>query len=134
MTEFAILSNRKRALIALIHSVVFLGVALQGFLSLKAGLVHGSGKTGDVVLAAIYVIVASILTWLVSISRGTRERLYFVLCVCSASSGLLRTLFGDVTLPAAQYLRVGMLLCAVAVGTSIWRSYSRPLPESAIGN
>jgi hypothetical protein len=132
MTEFAILNNRKRALIALIHSVIFLGVALQGFLSPKPGLVHGAGKTGDFVLTAIYVIVSSILTWLVCVSRGTRERLYFVLCVCSASSGLLRTIFGDLTLPAAQYLRVGMLLCAVLVGTTIWRSYSRPLPENVI--
>jgi len=134
MTEFAILSNRKRALIALIHSVIFLGIALQGFLSPKIGIVHGEGKTGDFVLTAIYVIVASILAWLVSISRGTRERLYFALCVCSASSGLLRTIFGDVTLPAAQYLRVGMLLCAVLLGTSIWRSFSRQLPESAISD
>lgn len=129
MNEFAILTNRKRALIALIHSVVFLGIALQGFASPKMGLVHGSGKTSDIVLAAIYVTVASILAWLVTISRGVRERLYFALCVCSASSGLLRTIFGDATLPAAQYLRVGLLATAVAVGTWIWRSFPQMARE-----
>jgi len=129
MTEFAILTNRKRALIALIHSFVFLGIAAQGFVSPKSGLVHVA-KTSDMVLAGIYVVVASILAWLVSISRGARERLYFALCVCSASSGLLRTIFGDATLPAAQYLRVGMLVCAVIVGSWIWRSFSRVVGEA----
>ena len=131
MTEFAILTNRKRAMIALIHSVVFLGIALQGFVSPKKGLLH-SVKTSDVVLAGIYVIVASILAWLVGISRGLRERLYFALCVCSASSGLLRTVFGDAALPAAQYVRVGMLVSAVVVGTWIWRSFARVLAEEAL--
>jgi len=125
MSEFAILTNRKRALIALIHSVGFLGIGLQGFASPKFGLVHGPGKTSDIVLAAIYFTVAAILAWLVGISRGLRERLYFALCVGSASSGLLRTIFGDATLPAAQYLRVGLLAAAVAVGAWIWRSFSQ---------
>ena len=132
MTEFAILTNRKRAVIALIHSVVFLGVALQGFASPKAGLVHGPAKTSDMILAAIYVVVTSILAWLVGISRGVRERLYFALCVCSASSGLLRTIFGDARLPTAQYLRVGMLISAVLVGTWIWRSFSRVAAEEIL--
>jgi len=129
MTEFAILTNRKRALIALIHSVVFLGIASQGFVSPKAGLLHAV-RTPDMVLAGIYVIVAVILAWLVGISRGIRERLYFALCVCSASSGLLRTVFGDAALPAAQYLRVGMLVSAVCVGTWIWRSFGRVVADA----
>jgi hypothetical protein len=127
MTEFAILTNRKRALIALIHSVVFLGVAMHGFLSPKAGILHGSGIVGDYVLLAIYSIVASILAWLVGISRGVPERLYFALCTCSASFGLLRTIFGDHAIPAAQYMRVVMLGSAVAVGSWILRSYSSPV-------
>jgi hypothetical protein len=131
MTEFAILNSRKRALIALIHSVVFLGVAMHGFLAPKAGVLHGSGPVGDYVLLGIYSIVASILAWLVSVSRGVTERLYFALCTCSASFGLLRTIFGDPTLPVAQYLRVAMLALAVAVGTWILRSFSLPAEQNA---
>ena len=37
MNEYGILNNRKRVLIALIHSVIFLGVATHGFVSPKAG-------------------------------------------------------------------------------------------------
>jgi hypothetical protein len=132
MTDFAILTNRKRALIALIHSVVFLGVAMHGFLSPKAGVLHGSGVVGDYVLLGIYSIVASILAWLVSISRGLTERLYFAFCACSASFGLLRTIFGDPTLPVAQYLRVAMLALAIMVGTSILRSLSTPARQNAV--
>lgn len=132
MTDFGVLNNRKRALIALIHSVVFLGVAAHGFLSPKAGILRGSGATGDFVLLAIYLVVASILAWLVSLSRCTRERIYFALCTCSATFGLLRTIFGDVSIPVAQYMRVVMLTSAVAVGLLIVRSYSRPAPERAL--
>ena len=133
MNEFAVLTNRKRTLIALVHSVVFLGIALHGFASPKAAVVlHGAGVAGGVTLIAIYLTVASILSWLVSISRCARERLYFALCASSATFGLLRTIFGDVGLPAAQYLRVAMLTSAVAVGAWILRSFSRPVPENAL--
>ncbi len=132
MTEFAILTNRKRAIIALIHSVVFLGIALHGFTSPKAGILHGAGVSSDFLLMMIYMTVTSVLAWLVGISRGMRERLYFALCTSSATFGLLRITFGDAALPAAQYLRVAMLTSAVLVGTWILRSFSRPLPESAI--
>lgn len=131
MRGFAILTNRKRALIALAHSVVFLGIAFQGFVSPKAGLLHASGKASDVVLAAIYVVVASILIWLVKISRCAMERLYFALCAGSATSGLFRSVFGDASLPSAQYLRVLMLSSAFVVGLLIARSFSFPVPENA---
>jgi len=125
MAEFAILTNRKRALIALIHSVVFLGIAFAGFASRKAGVLSpGMVPTSDLVLLGIYLVVASILIWLATISRCIRERVYFLLCATSATSGLLRTIFGDMTLPAAQYIRVLMLTSAVVVGTSILRSFS----------
>ena len=132
MNDFGVLNNRKRALIALIHSVVFLGIASHGFLSLKMGILRGSGATGDFVLIGIYLVVASILAWLVSLSRCLRERAYFVLCTSSATFGLLRTIFGDETIPAAQYLRVIMLSSAVAVGILIVRSFSRPVTERAL--
>lgn len=124
MNDFGVLNNRKRALIALIHSVVFLGIAAHGFLSPKVGVLRGSGATGDFVLISIYLVVASILAWLVSLSRCARERVYFALCACSATFGLLRTTFGDAAIPAAQYLRVIVLGSAVALGILIVRSFS----------
>ncbi|SRR5579864_584695 len=132
MNDFGVLNNRKRALIALIHSVVFLGIAGHGFVSPKAGIVGRAGATGDFVLVGIYLVVASILAWLVSISRCLRERLYFALCATSATFGLLRTIFGDASIPAAQYLRVVLLSSAVTVGILIVRSFSRSVTESAL--
>lgn len=130
MNEFGILTNRKRTLIALIHSLVFLAVAVHGFAAPKGGILYG-GPGADFGLVVVYLIVASILAWLVTISRGLRERVYFALCACSASFGLLRTVFGDVNLPAAQYMRVLMLTSAVAVGGLILRSFSRTVAEPA---
>lgn len=104
---------------------------MHGFASPKAGILHGTGPSGDFVLVVIYLVVSSILAWLVGISRCQRERIYFILCGCSASFGLLRTVFGDAALPAAQYLRVILLTSAVAVGGFIVRSFSRPIAEPA---
>lgn len=132
MNEFGVLNNRKRALIALIHSVVFLGVAMHGFLSPKTGILHGSAAMGDFVLIAIYLVVASILGWLVSLSRCAWERIYFALCASSATFGLVRTTFGDAAVPPAQYLRVTLLSSAVAVGVLILRSFSRPVAERVL--
>jgi hypothetical protein len=131
--EFGILTNRKRALVALVHSVVFLGIASHGFASTKAGiLTPGLVATADIVLIAIYLTVASILAWLATLSKCARERVYFALCTSSATFGLLRTVFGDTALPAAQYLRVIMLTSAVGVGTWIFRSFSRPVSEDTL--
>jgi hypothetical protein len=131
MKDFGVLTNRKRAVIALIHSIVFLGIAIHGFVSPKAGVLHRSGTTGDFILIAIYLMVATILVWLVSISRSPVERAYFALCVISASSGLLRTIFGDYAVPPAQYLRVLMLSAAVGLGILIVRAHSRPANVTA---
>jgi len=131
MDEFAILTNRKRSVIALAHSVVFLGIALHGFASPKAAVsLHGPSVALGLLTVCTYVTVTSILAWLVTISRCVRERIYFSLCASSATFGLLRTLFGDAALPAAQYLRVTMLSCAVLMGAWILRSFSpEPLPD-----
>ena len=135
MTQYAVLTNRKRALIALAHSVVFLGIALHGFVSPRSALaLRSPGAISGLILVAIYVIVASILAWLVSISRCATERLYFALCASSATFGLLRTVFGDAARPAAQYLRVIMLTSAVVVGIWILRFFSRPVPEDVVSD
>jgi len=132
MNEFGVLNNRKRALIALIHSFVFLGIAIHGFISPKLGVLRGPGTIGDFILIGIYLVVASILAWLASLSRGVRERLYFALCASSATFGLLRTVFGDPAFPVAQYVRVIMLSSAVAVGILIVRNFSRTVPERVL--
>lgn len=131
MKGFGILTNRKRALIAVIHSVVFLGVAFHGFAAPKRGVLFGA-PGADFALVIIYLVVASILAWLANISRCFRERIYFALCTFSASFGLLRATFGDVTLPIAQYMRVILLGAAVLVGFQIVRSHSRPIAEPAL--
>ena len=130
MSQFGVLTNRKRAVIALIHSIVFLGIASHGFVAPKAGILYGTGTVGDYLLLAIYIVVAGILFWLVSLSRGLVERGYFAFCVASASSGLARTLLGDQLAPPAQYLRVLMLASAVVIGMVIVRVHSRPASAS----
>jgi hypothetical protein len=134
MNDFGVLNNRKRALIALIHSLVFLGIAIHGFASPKAGVLRGIGGTSDFILIGIYLTVASILAWLVSLARCTKERMYFTLCTGSATFGLLRTIFGDASLPPAQYLRVILLTSAVVVGTWIFRSFSAPVTEDVMSD
>lgn len=139
MNCFGVLTNRRRAVIALIHSIVFLGIAIYGFVSPKAGILYGAGAAGDYLLLSIYALVASILLWLASVSRNFAEREYFVLCAASASSGIVRTIFGDQLMPPAQYARVLLLSSAVWVGFLIVRSHSRfakgrvmkPLPLEA---
>jgi len=134
MNDLGVLNSRKRAVIALIHSLVFLGIALHGFVSPKVGILGGAGAIGDFVLIGIYLVVASILAWLVTLSRCLRERAYFALCASSATFGLLRAIFGDTALPVAQYMRVIMLISAVAVGFLILRMFSRPVREEAISD
>ncbi len=132
MGEYAILTNRKRALIALIHSVVFMLIALRALLvsSRSLGLVTAvqlhTDLGGPVAITSIYLVVTAILVWLFVISRGLREKLYFGLCSVSAGTGLLRALVGDPPFHSAQYIRVIMLLCAVGVGTLIWRGHEQP--------
>ncbi len=132
MNDFGVLNSRKRALIALIHSFVFLGVAAHGFISPKMGIVHAAGKSGDFVLIGIYLVVSCILAWLVSLSRCAWERVYFALCTTSATFGLLRTIFGDAAIPVAQYVRVIMLSSAIAVGFVILRAFSRVAVEETV--
>jgi apolipoprotein N-acyltransferase len=123
--RFAIINNRKRAIIALIHSVFFLGVAgIQLAVSHATPLSLHQGKVlGGVILLGIYVIVTTILLILLRYSRCTKERLYFALCSASAAFGLVRILLGDPVLHA-NILRVLLLLTAVMVGTGILRAHS----------
>lgn len=125
MDRFAIINSRKRAVIALIHSVFFLGVAgVQLAISHTAPFsVRGEKIAGGIALLIIYVIVTTVLLILLRFSHCTKEKLYFAFCAGSAGFGLVRILLGDPVLHA-NVLRVLLLTCAVFVGTGILRTHS----------
>jgi FtsH-binding integral membrane protein len=127
MERFAIITNRKRAIIALVHSVFFLGVAgMQLAISHAAALsIHGEKRLGGLLLLAIYVIVTTVLLVLLLVSHCTKEKLYFAFCTAGAGFGLVRILLGDPMLHA-NILRVLLLGCAVLTGTIILRKHSTP--------
>ena len=128
MVEFSILTNRKRAVVALVHSVVFLLIAVRQMVAATpaAGIwVASTVSRGTWILCGIFTIVSSILFWLLLISRGWLEKSYFAFCTISATSGLLRTAGGDQAFHAGLYIRVIMLVSAVLVGLMIVRIHSR---------
>ena len=104
MDEFSILTNRKRAIVALVHSVVFLAVALRQMVvvSPASGIwLAPSVPLSTWILCGTFTVVSSILFYLFAISHGWLEKLYFGLCTASATSGLLRTAAGDQAFHAA---------------------------------
>ena len=127
----SILTNRKRALIALVHSVAFLMLAARD-LAVQTSLGGVIGRThvpiGAVILVGIYLIVSSILLFLLGRSTCLPEKLYFGFCSASATSGFVRAVVGDAAFPAGQFLRFGMLLAAVVTGIALWRMHSEPIP------
>lgn len=128
MNSYAILTNRKRAIIALIHSVVFLFIASRGMTSAPFTPIwsHAAGLAAPLIMLSIYLIVSTILWILTRVSRCFLERLYFGFCSLSASIGLLRSIFGDPPLHLAIIFRVLLLSCAVATGFVILREHSEP--------
>ena len=130
--DFAIINNRKRAIIALIHSVFFLGVAaVQLAISHAAPYSLRAGKVvAGSILLGVYIVVTTVLLVLLRYSRCAKERLYFAFCAASAAFGLVRILLGDPVLHA-NVLRVLLLFCAVMIGTGILRTHSTPLPVKA---
>ena|SRR5271166_3319943 len=128
MGAFSILTNRKRAIIALVHSVVFLGIAVRQMVAANpaAGIwIPSTVSRGTWILCGVLAVVSSILLWLLVISRRWIEKFYFALCTLSATSGLLRTAAGDQAFHAGLYIRVMMLGSAVLVGVLIVRLHSR---------
>lgn len=128
MHAYSILTNRKRAIVALAHSVVFLLIAVHQMVA--ATPVPGVWLPSRVppstwALCAIFAVVSAILLWLLVISRGWMEKFYFAFCTLSATSGLLRTAGGDQAFHAGIYVRVIMLVSAVFVGLLIVRAHSR---------
>ena len=128
MSGFSILTNRKRAVIALVHSAVFLLIAVRQMIAANpaAGIwVPSTVSRGTWILCGILAAVSAILFWLFMISRGWLEKLYFALCTMSATSGLLRTAAGDHAFHPGLYIRVAMLGSAVLVGILIVRVHSQ---------
>lgn len=127
MDSFSILNSRKRAIVALVHSIIFLAVAgIQAAVSHAEPLaIHGSRATSGLILLGIYVVVTTVLLLLLKASHCTREKLYFALCAGSASFGLVRIVLGDQVLHV-NLMRVLLLGCAVLVGMLILRSHSLP--------
>jgi hypothetical protein len=124
MASFSILNSRKRAVIALVHSVFFLAVAaVQAAVSHAQPLSLASPKIEGLVLLAIYLIVTTVLLILLTASDCTKERLYFALCAGSAALGLVRIVLGDHVLHV-DAMRVLFLGCAVLVGFFILRTHS----------
>jgi hypothetical protein len=127
MGGYSILTNRKRAIVALVHSVVFLLIAVRQMVAANpaAGIwVASTVSRGTWILCGIFTIVSSILLWLLVISRGWMEKFYFGFCTISATSGLVRTAAGDQAFHAGLYIRVVMLVSAVLVGLLIVRAHS----------
>ena len=130
MGGFSILTNRKRAIVALVHSVVFLLIAVRQMVAAQPSTgiwVASTVSRGTWILCGIFAIVSAILFWLLVISSGWMEKFYFGFCTISATSGLVRTAAGDQTFHAGLYIRVVMLVSAVLVGLLIVRMHSRPL-------
>ena len=129
MNQYAVLSNRKRAIIALIHSVFFLMVAFMGAFSqpIQPVWIRIHDAVGAAVsMIAVYAIVTTILLILTKISRCSIERLYFGFCAASAGTGLIRLILGDAPHHLAVFVRVLMLSLAVFTGLIILREHSQP--------
>ncbi len=128
MDEYSILTNRRRVAIALVHSLIFLLIAMHSSLSppkmsLLYSLQHSAARSAMAMLA-VYMVVTGVLLQLTRISACAKEKLYFGFCGSSAGMGLLRLLVGDPALHGGQHLRVLMLGAAVVTGCWIWRTHA----------
>jgi hypothetical protein len=112
MHRYGILNSRKRVVVALVHNLVFLGVAT---------LQVWRPPAQSSVLAGVYGIVAAVLAVFTARSRAFRERLYFACCMSSAALGLLWQLMGDRAVHPLVYLRVILLGSAALIGFSLLR-------------
>ncbi|HXK06083.1 MAG TPA: hypothetical protein VMS37_27030 [Verrucomicrobiae bacterium] len=117
----SILTNRKRVIVALVHTVVFLALAIYtAFLTVRP-LMPGSPASAWI-MTAVYLLVSAALLVLTTVSGVAHERLYFGLCTTSAVLGLGRQIAGDLRLHAAAPARVLLLTCAVLTGMAMLRA------------
>ncbi len=118
MHRYVILTNRKRAIVALVHSVAFLLIAFFGLISGVRPL-GAKSPASAWALVGVYVAVSSVLAVLAAIAGNWRERLYFAFCATSATFGLARQILGDPPMHFAVYVRIALLACAVLTGVAI---------------
>jgi hypothetical protein len=128
MNPYGILNSRKRAIIALVHTILFGLLAFYQLLTRQhpvALLAAPRGRLlGSIALTTIYLIVTAVLLLLLGYSRCVLERLYFSLCATSAAIGLLRSALGDPTTYAGSGMRVTLLCLAVITGAAILRTHT----------
>jgi len=129
MPRYVILSNRRRVIIALVHTVAFLLLAVYTGTLLVRPLHAGSPAPGWV-FAGVYAAITLALLVLAAISGNVIERIYFGLCTTSAGFGLARQILGDAGIPAAIYVRVAMLAGAVMMGVVILREFRGIAPAA----
>ena len=140
MPQYSILNSRKRAIIALVHSIAFgllatyqLAINHHPLPLIEAVTSHAVTPhlAGPIAMTSIYLIVTVVLLILVRYSRANLERLYFAFCSSSAGVGLWRVTLGDPTLHFGSLFRVLMLGCAVITCTIVLRRHSTPAPQFA---
>ena len=125
MGGYVVLTNRKRAMVALAHSVVFLALAAYR----SRGSVRPLKLTSRPSLWAmpfIYLAVSTVLIVLTRMAGNASERLCFGFCATSATFGLARQIASDPHLHVAVYVRVTMLACAVLTSVDSPRILDRP--------
>src|SRR3954452_179790 len=129
MNSYGILNSRKRAIIALMHTIVFSALAFYQLVTNQhpVGLLLASrGRLGGpIALTTIYLIVTVVLLILWRYARCAVERIYFSLCATSAAIGLLRAVAGDATGYTELAMRFLLLGCAVITGTLILRNHTQ---------
>ena len=74
MTGYTILNSRKRVIVALVHSIFFLAVAMAGLFTTVAPL-GAESHAGAWGIAGIYVTVSAILGWLTAIAGAENGRI-----------------------------------------------------------
>lgn len=124
MPGYTILTTRKRVIVALVHTVVFLAVAAAG-LFFRVAPLRAESPVSAWILAGVYLTVSAILLWLTAIAVNG-ERIYFSFCTTSAIFGLARQLLGDSQIHVAVYVRIAMLSCAVIVGMRMLNQSRQP--------
>jgi hypothetical protein len=128
--NYFVITNRKRAIVALAHSIAFLALAIAMYKPPKA---IGFATTASMIVTVIYFIVTSILLWLTLASKAPNEKLYFGLCTASACFGLLRMVIASPLLAVlAVYVRVSMLGMAAVVGVGLLRTHGRPAAAAEV--
>ena len=119
MRGFRILTTRKRVIVALVHTVFFLSLAVALSRTLVRPL-EAASPAGAWALAGVYLLVTLALLVLFRCAAPP-ERLYFGLCAASAGFGLARQILGDPPLHPAVYIRVALLTLAVIDGSLMLR-------------